>query len=81
MLGKSSIFDNDVDCDKESGKIILDPNDIQQQLEFVKKFIKEHGRVYDYDIIKCIESFGVSENYVKSLVDKRRSMYEGLSKL
>ena len=81
MLQRSAVF-SEVACTKEDdGKIVLDPNDIEGQLEFVKKFIHEHGRVYDYDIRKALEEFDVDLDSIKALVNKRRNMYERLSKL
>ena len=80
MIGESSIF-SEIACDKVDDKIVLDPNDIEGQLEFVKKFIHEHGRVYDYDIRKALEEFDVDMDSIKALVNKRRNMYERLSKL
>ena len=87
MVDKSTVFGNESSndkrqCSNEIGdKIVLDRNNIQEQFEFVKKFIHEYGRVYDYDIRKCLEEFDVSESTIKSLVNKRRNMYERLSKL
>lgn len=80
VIRESSIF-SEIACDKVDDKIVLDPNDIEGQLEFVKKFIHEHGRVYDYDIRKALEEFDVDMDSIKSLVNKRRNMYERLSKL
>ena len=80
MIEESSIF-SEIACGKVDDKIVLDPNDIEGQLEFVKKFIHEHGRVYDYDIRKALEEFDVDMDSIKSLVNKRRNMYERLSKL
>lgn len=80
MIRESSIF-SEIACDKVDDKIVLDPNDIEAQLEFVKRFIHEHGRVYDYDIRKALEEFDVDMDSIKALVNKRRNMYERLSKL
>ena len=50
MLQRSAVF-SEVACTKEDDdKIVLDPNDIEGQLEFIK-IIHEHGRLYVYESV------------------------------
>lgn len=81
MLDAISIFGESNSSKELDNMIIYHGSDKQITVEFVKKFIHEHGRVYDYDIRKALEEFDVDMDSIKALVNKRRSMYERLSKL
>lgn len=54
--------------------------DDKESLNFVLDFIKANGYLYEKEIKDCLEE-SKTISQIKRIVDKKRNMYERLSKL
>lgn len=73
----NSVTYGELACSEESSG----ENTKEITIDEVLKFIEENGKVYNYKIKKALENFENRGTPIEEIVNRRRSMYERLSKL